>query len=357
MKNILTYFLFVALTWIHVWAEEVGSAHFLVVDREGQPVSGVYMALSGYNILDSVAIQKREGNKILVQTDRVGRVEVKLGTDGFCGLDNLLGVGKDGYKFEEFLNPFWNMSASSEHTLQNPRKYVLRKLEDEKTCMLRPVGAKGLSGMWFGEGFLYSCKEGAGRMRCDVDFFRIVSEAKSEWSHLRYTDFSIEPHFDSASKVWSFTLMTTNSGCGIIATTNRVFRAPEKGYGQHVEVPPELYTHPCFTIYFRTRSPRVYAMIQFERNGLFGINACARHGSRAPSFEFSFIALTVNPTGGRTFEEDDSLEEAVAGGSVADTIRSDAWHDFLFEHRYPRKPDISARIKNRKAKKVLWKEG
>lgn len=72
-----------------------------------------------------------------------------------------------------------------------------------------------------------------------------------------------------------------------------------------------------------------------------------------PSFEFGFLNLLINPTGGRTFEEDATLDEPVSGGSVADTIRSDALHDFLFEHRYPRKPDISARVRNRKAKKSL----
>lgn len=356
MKIILTCILSVALISALAGADEVGSANILVVDREGQPVAGANMVLSGYKILDSPAIRKREGAQVLVQTDRAGRVEIKLGADGSCGLDDILSIGKEGYKFEDFLNPSWKSPVTSRHTPQNPRKYVLRKLEDEKTCMLRPVGVKDSSGMWLGEGFFYSCKEGAGRMRCDVDFFRNVSEAKPEWSHLRYTDFSIEPHFDSVLEQWSFTLTTTNFGCGIIATTNRVFRAPENGYGQRVEVSPELYTHPCFTLYFRTRTPRVYAMIPFSRNDFFGIKACAKHGSWAPSFEFSFIALVVNPTGGRTFEEDDTLEEAVAGGSVADTIRSDTWRDFLFEHRYPRPPDVPARIKNRKAKKALMKE-
>ncbi len=336
-----------------VWGGEAESAHILVVDHVGRPVAGANLVLFGLEIRNSPAIKERDGYDVFVQSDESGRVEIKLGEGSYGSLQKLW---KDGYKFEEFQNPAIHSYITVKDTLENPHKFVLRKLEDEKTCMLNPIGVKFPAGWRNIEDCHYRFSQRNGRKRADIDFFRRVSEAKPERNHLRYTDFSVEPHFDSSSRRWSFTLMTTNSGCGIIATTNRVFMAPEKGYSQQVKVSPELYAHPCFTLYFRTRTPRVHAMIPFASGEYFGIKGYAGNDSEAPYFEFGFENVLINPTGGRTFEEDDSLDEAVMGGSVADTIRFDAWDDFLFEHRYPRPPDVPARIRNRKAKKILLKE-
>lgn len=346
-------FIFSMMLAASVWGGEAAkSAHILVVDHVGRPVAGANLVLFGLEIRNSPAIKERDGHMVLVQSDDSGRVAIELDKDSWGSFKK---IWKDGYKFEEFQNPAIHSYITVKDTFENPHRFVLRKLEDEKACMLNPIGVKFSAG-WRNDGCNYYFTWGNGRKRADIDFFSRVSEAKPEWNHMRYTDFSVEPHFDSCSRQWSFTLMTTNSGCGIIATTNRVLMAPEKGYSQQVRVSSELYSHPCFTLYFRTRTPRVYAMISFTPGEYFGIKGYSGDDSETPNFKFGFENLLINPTGGRTFEEDDSLEEAVAGGSVADTIRSDAWHDFLFEHRYPRPPDVSARIKNRKAKKLLFKE-
>ena len=343
-------YLFAMLSLFFVLATKGGDdvcAYLLVVDQEDRPVANANMVLRG-KIRDTAVISQKVNGKVLVRTDQKGRVEIGLEPGGSCRLDNSLSIWKEGYRFEKYLNPAWDDVISWQASRSNPRKFVLRKLEDEKCCQLNPVGYKDET-VWKGEGLVFWFNKKNERTRCDIDLFRTQSEAKPERCHLRYTDFSVEPHYDSVSKQWSMTLTTTNSGCGIIATTNRVFRAPDTGYSQHVHVGPEVYKHRAFTLYLKTRTPRVYAMIAFEPWDIVGTSG----NWEGPSFEFGFLNLLINPTGGRTFEEDATLDEPVSGGSVADTIRSDALHDFLFEHRYPRKPDISARVRNRKTKKSL----
>ena len=149
-------YLFAMLSLFFVLATQGGDdvcAYLLVVDQEDRPVANANMVLRG-KIRDTAVISQKLNGKVLVRTDQKGRVEIGLEPEGFCRLDNSFSIWKEGYRFEKYLNPVWDDVISWQASRANPRKFVLRKLEDEKCCQLNPVGYKDET-VWKGEGLVF----------------------------------------------------------------------------------------------------------------------------------------------------------------------------------------------------------
>ncbi len=303
-----------------------GSVHFLVTDQEGRSVPEAFVQYGWGDVENDYFVERKQWQK----TDAMGRLVV---TSEEQRTYEVKAAVRQGYRYEKFLNPNRLSDCTEEKcTEANPFRIVLRKLLDEKACLLdcRYVPPRDP----------YS-------FPIDVDIFRKFCNDRSCGDRYSYTDFTVKPHFDQATKNWTLTIVTTNANCGLIATTNRVYCAPETGYAQQVDISREFYTNEAFTLYCRTRDPQIYCMIAFRPAHDFDFD-----DSPKAFFRFRYDMALVNPTGGRSLENDDELKAM----DIAESICINALESLLFDHRYPPRPDIRARVENRKRRSAVEKE-
>ena len=144
-----------------------------------------------------------------------------------------------------------------------------------------------------------------------------------------YDDFFVSARYDEASDGWRVAFWTTNANCGVIATAKRRYEAPADGYLPRAEVSQEEYLSPSFTLYLRTREPRVYAMMTPE--GWTGQTPRETRGGPPGQrrFRFRLREVRVNPYGTREMELE-NVEYHLSG-----RLRREALTSLTVRREYP----------------------
>jgi len=327
MKNIVT--LACLMLAMVLSASEI--IHIQVVDADGAPLEGVKL---------QVDWRKRKNNanedgeasyqcRASIFTDRNGCSRIYADENNW---DFEIGaILKDGYRYENDLNRNRGEELDpGKHTKDHPFRVVLRKLQGEKANLLwmRPLRKRTIGTKTRDAKF-------------DVDLFETCLGQEHGDRRKAYVDFSVVAHFDENVRRWNIAFQTENDDTGIIATTNRVYMAPTIGYAKRVEVSQEMYVDESFTIYLHTRKPKVYAML------VFGPDLRARTDDYT-SFSFDYDHALINPTGSPLME----LDEAMSGSDIMRGYGRRCLTVLLEEHRYPPRPDMKARLDNRRK----WQE-
>ena len=236
---------------------------------------------------------------------------------------------KEGYVFEEYLNPHRDNLSVEKDTRSNPRRVVLRRLEPASFLLEVDLNKR------------YYTKDP--KLTFGIDLIRCHREQRNITP---YDDFFVSTRYRDQEHRWDTVFWTTNVNCGLIATTNRRFTAPETGYVSRVEVSQEVFTNKAFTLYLKTRNPTVYAMIPFGIDDLrIAIGPTFTH------WDFTFSNARINPYGGREMERDGRAVDRIGGD-----LHEEALHALLKEHKYPPRPDMAARMENERKSKALRKE-
>jgi len=308
--------------------------HVQVVDTEGVPIEGAKSEIDYWQYRRNPKTNELEHREfqMVATSDKAGRFVLPV-SDVFK-VQRAHDPSKDGYRFEVHLNRDRSDYLNPQiHTQEHPFRFVLRKVLDEKAHLL-----------YLGTARRNKASAVDGNVKFDIDLFGSCEECKKYSKHVPYVDFSVVAHLDDKKGRWDIVLKTDNADTGIIATTNRVYMAPTAGYAKRVEVSQEMYKDQAFTIYLYTRKPKVYAMLQFPRNGYGQLAETGSHGY----FTFGYDCARINPTGSPLMESDESMDASpVMHGFTERCISA-----LLEEHRYPPRPDIAARKANRRK----WKE-
>lgn len=305
--------------------------HGIVVDSEGRPIEGAKTVIEWRRWEQGWWRDHHYPRGAVTTTGKDGRFRISV-TENDSGF-LVKPTEKEGYKYEEYLNPMRDEILDfREHTRDNPYRIVLRKVLDEKAYLLLLSAERRL---------VVKPEDKAGRL--DIDLFgRFLEPEVHGDRRTPHVDFSVLASFDAQARRWSIVFKTDNDDTGIIATTNRVFLAPESGYSNRVEVPQEMYTNECFSLYLYTRKPRMYVMFDFDRDDLHARTDNYAH------FKFSYNYAKVNPYGSRVFEPyDESPYRELLRGFFSRSCKC-----LLEEHRYPPRLDIPARLENRRQ----WQE-
>lgn len=293
------------------------SAHIRIVDNTGAPVEGAVVSVS----------VKDRGRCDLV-TDADGRIAVDTSGGTGCTIHHIKKGGYDclaryfrlNRKF--YANPVRNPYGK-------PRVIVVRKMEPEPEA----VGA-GLN--WF---LLVGNDRG-----CEPKPFSIFHPDLSK-NKDGYVDVFVQPSCDWKKKEWVLSLWTTNVNSGIIATTNRVYSAPENGYRQRVDVAQADCLSPTFTLYLKTRPQGLYVMLPFFEDE---IHAC--WSSNITNFQFWCRTVKINPYGERNLEVDTRYSDVMLDPDYKGIL------GILLEGKRPPRMDIPARVANRKRWWAAFKE-
>ena len=313
----------IILFCMHVFAVHAGTAYVQVVDEAGTPIPGATVSASWFvRTFFPSALKTGAGHFVC---NEQGVTAIKLTGKSMVTLDS---AAKEGYVFERYLNLNRDPLAIETDILSNPRRIVLRQLELAS----------------------YQLEIDSGRVRWSegssvefgVDFFHKI---RKEWKIASYDDFFVSARYREKEHRWDTVFWTTNANCGLVATVNRRFIAPETGYVSRVEVSQETFTNKAFTLYLKTRNPTLYAMIPF---GLSDLQARGSIDKMKPCWDFHFKVARINPYGGRELERDEW-----AANNIEGDLRGEALQALLKEHKYPPRPDIVARMENEHKSKVL----
>ena len=316
------------------------TSHYVVVDEYDQPIEGVKVDLSWQCFAHkNRMIDVRERKEKLI-TDANGRVSIDVPKDEdiYSGNITIEKVAKDGFLFEDYLNP--NIRGEQEefiHPKDNPFKIVLRRLNEEKDVVF-PMMSYAASN----EIFIAESKPTCSQLACSL-LAPDVPHGPGD-----YIDFFVKAKFDEIRKDWNLVFWTTNDTAGLIATTNRVYVAPETGYVKSMEVGPEVYDSKAFTLYLRTGKPEVYAMV-FHYRYTKEIDLHYAHRGRCL---FKLVDYRVNPFGGRI------MEKSIVGDSIPiwEFYYEDALMTLRDKHRYPPYPMVEAMTRNIKRRGDLLSE-
>ena len=318
---------------LNLLADDSPAAHFLVVDQEGVPVPGAKVMITWWS--------GHGGWYKGHETGRVVREQPTSDKDGRFALDlskhrsqNIRNVVAPGFFFERRLNPYLNVLLQwLPNTPETPYKIVMRRALEEKEHLL---------GLY--PHYRYSMKEG------EKKTFPISVFGGNSTRNAR-DDFFLEPHFDARTRKWHFDLWTTNETTGIIASTNRVFYAPETGYKKRIRVEQEEYLDRSFTLYLKMHEPQIFVMFEFGLGDLV-----AKGNENSVYCEFACRCYRVNPFGGRTFEQI-RLTRPVA--RYYDEIMKRFLKSLVEDHRYPPRPDVvrfEANCERREKLKELYRD-
>ncbi len=308
------------------------TVNLMVVDQFGVPVEDCEISIGYYekNFSGSLLPPKRE----TLKSARDGRADTNMSLKRWV---EILDAKKDGYVYERYLNPGRNkVLIPSRAPQDNPYRIVLRKKEPARSfCLVCNYSNP------------YYCDGG----KCEPITVDMYAESREAYDSKGdgYRDFHVCPSFHAESNCWTVAFWTTNECSGIIATTNRVFVAPDKGYVKHVEVSQEVYTNSSFTLYLRTRTPQVFMMLPFDNE-----SGVVRTKPSDPRFHISIPRSILNPYGRREFEYDDRIEKI--GSECARDLTQEAWRSLLLDRIYPRHPDLKARAANLERRRILEDE-
>lgn len=302
-----------------------GKVYYQVLDTEGNLVEGAVVILGCSEQL-SYPVDRR------YVSDASGRITVKAENSMWYWSYDVRSIKKKGYDgWSSYLNPHMGDSLTSEKSsADRPFVLRLRKFHPEPEVLFwtRVPGSV----------------EAEGTGNVPPVAFSILQDSKGT-ERDGYVDFFAQPRCDKLKREWSLSLWTTNANAGIIATTNRVYVAPESGYASRVEVPQRDLLQPSFTVYLKTRPQRLYARLSFDHNDIK-----MQYNDRWQDFSFSCSAA-INPYGGRILEEDyrlRSFHDAKDLPGVRQTLLDGKY--------YAQRPDVPARVENRKREAVLFDE-
>ena len=330
----------ILLGFLSLFGTNKVTSHYQVVDDHDQPIEGVKVDLSW----QCFAIKNRKidirNDKESVVTDAKGRVSIQVPNDDdiYSGHIDITAVAKDGYIKEDWMNPDFHSSKSDGiHPKNDPFKIVLRRLNEEKDVVF-PMMSYAASN----EIFIVESKPTCSQLACSL-LAPDVPHGPGD-----YIDFFVKAKFDEIRKDWNLVFWTTNDTAGLIATTNRVYVAPETGYVKSMEVGPEVYDSKAFTLYLRTGKPEVYAMV-FHYRHTKEIDLHYAHGGRCL---FKLADYRVNPFGGRI------MEKSIVGDSIPiwEFYYEDALMTLRDKHRYPPYPMVEAMTRNIKRRGDLRSE-
>lgn len=299
-----------------------GYAHIRIVDTTGAPVEGAVVTVKH----DRTQFKYPQFKYYVSDAD--GRVAVDFG-DGTgkpwgCTVWKVKKAGYDGRN--RWLNEPLDFGGcwSDRHPNDRPLTIALRKMESEPTAIRQELGWRG----WV------DTDRG-----CPPRPFSIFNYGKAG-DKSGYVDIFVQPRCDRVREEWVLSLWTTNVNSGIIATTNRVYVAPENGYCQRVDVAKSDYQSPTFTLYLKTRPQGLYVMLPFREGDIQ-----AGYYRNFTNFTFTCKIMDVNPYGERNLEQDvrywhDDENMFVAKGTDI--------FDVLKAGKIPPRMDIPARVANRR---------
>lgn len=319
----------------HAWfkSSPVVTRCIRVTDEDGQPLKGAEVSLRWYEcqqrptrLLDRV---RRRVERATLKTDNAGlcRMKQNLDTQDELCVER---VSLAGYCFENAGTGVLPPSYLHLGTDEQPYPLMMRKRAEETDMPLR---------LSLGRTFEVTRAEAQAKAKSfEVNLFSNDERTLGP----DYVDFTLTPCYDAAREKWSVRLSTTNAGCGILATTNRTFIAPEKGYQPCIEVSQEEFNTPGFVLYLQTREPCVYAMV--ERCKQIPLAQRTTWTDRA---ELPLSEARVNLWGGRVFEADPAFDEC------GDLFTLDP-RPLLEEHRYPQRPYLPPILDLMREKKALF---
>jgi hypothetical protein len=308
------------------------TVYLKAVDEDGEPLDGVTFTLDWYYGMNPWRPKCGRGTFV---SGRDGSAKALI-TRGSMII--LVSAQKDGYVYENYLNYSGDprrhyLDQPGCATKQQPWTAVLRKRMPSSFLLTNNNTVKDIfnaissSFASNGDGTVYS-----------VNIFGRLGKKAGE----KYDDFFVRPVYDAESNRWSATFWTTNAHCGLVATTNRQFHAPASGYTNRVEVPQDMYTSPSFTLYLKTRSPQIYAMLPFSAGEL---NAKDYPNNRYWSFRCGYNRILINPYGRRELEYDERFDRG-AWSNVAHDFMPMVLSSILQEKKRVPIPDLPALIAN-----------
>ena len=332
----------VCAAWYLGVARSVGGArefHIRVEDDAGVPVSGAEVRMS-WMALTPERRMKRMSGVFRTGTDGMALADIH---GGFAGIN---GASKEGYADEPGLNPSGREAEESLHgegraTRENPCVYRIRRLLPKSYLVIpdsvsteKIIDLKSGGECVTGRVDILSTFKLGGPKTAVVD-----GRSKYVWPYApAYADFFVSARYDEAAGGWRVAFWTTNANCGVIATAKRRYEAPEDGYLPRAEVSQEEYLSPSFTLYLRTREPRVYAMVvpaglelQVPRETRSGPEGRRR-------FRFLLREVRINPYGTREMEMDGRGQHFFLRGAVKKCV----FDNLLKAKRYPPRLDFAA---------------
>ncbi len=145
-----------------------------------------------------------------------------------------------------------------------------------------------------------------------------------------YADLQVVASYDSASLSWAIRYTATNEADGFVASTNRLYQAPEGGYQRQIEwnAPP----WPRY-LYVKSRTPSIYSVIDLE-------HSVWTETETNQGFGISYEAW-INPYGERNLEYDTDLN---AVWRLKDQLEKEAMVAFS-DNKRPPKPDLPVLIR------------
>ena len=311
------------------------TVYLKAVDEDGEPLDEVTFTLDWYYGMNPWRPKCGRGTFV---SGRDGSAKALI-TRGSMII--LVSAQKDGYVYENYLNYSGDprrhyLDQPGCATKQQPWTAVLRKRMPSSFLLTNNNMVKDIfnaissSFASNGDGTVYS-----------VNIFGRLGKKAGE----KYDDFFVRPVYDAESNRWSATFWTTNAHCGLVASTRRVYAAPERGYAPKITVTQEEYTNRSFTIYLKTRKPMLYAMIGQP----IGTERIKLKPFPKPYFKFVLSDLRINPYGRRELEYDERFDRG-AWSNVAHDFMPMVLSSILQEKKRVPIPDLPALIANEKAR-------
>ena len=306
--------------------------YFRVVDDAGNPVSGVSVRCYWERLCLPFSM-KNESRVVVSDGDGMGEISVEKIRS--VSVDR---VAKDGYVYELTYQHF---DVGGQGTRESPVVIPVRKLLPKSYLVIpdridteKIIDLKSGGECVTGRVDILSTFKLGGPKTAVVD-----GRSKYVWPYPPpYDDFFVSARYDEASDGWRVAFWTTNANCGVIATAKRRYEAPADGYLPRAEVSQEEYLSPSFTLYLRTREPRVYAMVTPE--GWTGQTPRETRGGPPGQrrFRFQLREARVNPYGTREMELDGRGQHFFLRGAVKKCV----FDNLLKAKRYPPRLDFAA---------------
>ena len=314
------------------------SRYVRVVDEDGKPLAGVRFDV---RVLSSGFLLGVRGGDWTEHCETDGRGEwSKTFSKAYSLSLDTRSFRKDGYVYDKDMNrPRMYLEFLAACRRETPCLVVMNRAQ-EKSYLVIPDRIDTEK--------IIDLKSGGECVTGRVDLLKLTAERGVLANPLNgavrrghvairpYDDLFVSARYDEEAGGWRVAFWTTNANCGVVATARRRYEAPEDGYLPRAEVSQEEYLSPSFTLYLRTREPRVYAMVvpaglelQVPRETRSGPEGRRR-------FRFLLREVRINPYGTREME----LDERGCNFYLEGPVKFRALHDLLLSGRHPSKPDL-----------------
>ena len=283
-----------------------------VVDVEGNPVPGAEVILSWQQATKLIGKLDLHPHYSTILSDKDGSWTFSVEKPHRAYVSD---VRKEGYYSYKDIKADSARNVIEQRTTQdNPVLTVLRK-KGEETFLIRREGPRPIR---------------ADSPHSQTNSLDLMQERPDKLKDGGYTDIRVAVSWQPASNKWTVTYSAPNASDGLIAGTNLLYEAPQKGYQQEIVLSDPPW--PRY-VYLRSRTPSIFSRLNLEyfpwkgadTNQVFSINYKA----------------WVNPFGDRNFEYDERVKK---NWRVEDELTEEAKTAIKAGKRFP-KPDIPQRIK------------